>query len=955
MDSSGLSHLSADDNKLRPFRIMALTIAIAIPLVRFLLPADAYDPMWQRLLLSGIFMMAGIGSWVSKRVRKFFYYINYALIFLTNIWMLELSFLNGLRLEYITTFFVILVCSGLVFRHSRYIFAFMIGLFVFSLFLNPLVVDPVISIYYFYILEGVAMVTITLALEMLVSERKSMHEANENYRLITKISFENAEQGILILDKEGRTVLYNPTYPRLWGLDESDLVIGEKWAAGPKIKPLVQDKDAWSAVIKEAFEEPEKEIRQTIQLIDGRVYERSTRALFQNEKNLGRIWFTRDVTILHRVQEEKEKVRKRMSMQNQALLSLASSPDIKEGRLDAVLEQILDLAEQALDVWGAAIWLKSENGETLELNRSRNWEHTSKELSLNDHISYQSILGDSRVISWSQTEGSPSPLLELFPDLVKGACLDVPIRIGGEVSGLLMMHCPNRTNPWTEIEKSFAASMGDVVTLAAEANQRKRVEEQLGESVAVLRSVFEMSGVGIVVTAYDGRILDFNSLYREIWGITDKMLNTKSQQEIIEYARNLLKDEEKSQKAVQFLSDNPDQNRYDLLHFKDGKIVERYTGVLEVDGAVMGRIWYFRDLTRQFKADEDLRTSEQRNRALLDAIPDVMLLLGQEGEVLSSKVSEMPEYLGFQPEVGQHFREFFSEELIDLVSAGLDRVLEERTLVELESEVSFLGRTCDMEVRLTMNDAGEVLLMLRDVTQRKTIERELIQRNFELDSFVYRASHDLKAPLNSLMGLIDILKTGELNESQKQYMVLMDRSVVKLDTFIRNLTDFSRITRTEVEYQELDFQEMLDEIQESLQYMEEAERVRVTLNVEGESKVFGDRFHMGIVLSNLVSNAFKYQDFEKKESLVEVNVSIGRDSLVVEVKDNGIGIPAEHQNRLFELFFRASNQSFGSGLGLYITQNAVGKMGGAIDFKSVEGEGTSFTFRLPNQVQAISS
>ncbi|HEX2901293.1 MAG TPA: HAMP domain-containing sensor histidine kinase, partial [Bacteroidia bacterium] len=269
-------------------------------------------------------------------------------------------------------------------------------------------------------------------------------------------------------------------------------------------------------------------------------------------------------------------------------------------------------------------------------------------------------------------------------------------------------------------------------------------------------------------------------------------------------------------------------------------------------------------------------------------------------------------------------------------------------VVAYEHELELQGNLRDLEVRLTPSGPGEALLMARDVTERKKTERELVQRNHELDSFVYRASHDLKAPLNSLMGLIEILKAESKDPGLATYLHLMDKSVLNLDTFIRNLTEFSKIARLEIRNQGVDFNELISEVTEGLRYMENAERVQQHIELIPGPVFIGDSFHIGIVLGNLISNAVKYQDLKKAEPWVKVQVKTSTQDCQIIVEDNGLGIAAAHQGRIFELFYRASNQSFGSGLGLYITRNAVEKMKGTIEMHSEEGKGTQFVVTLPN-------
>ncbi len=235
-----------------------------------------------------------------------------------------------------------------------------------------------------------------------------------------------------------------------------------------------------------------------------------------------------------------------------------------------------------------------------------------------------------------------------------------------------------------------------------------------------------------------------------------------------------------------------------------------------------------------------------------------------------------------------------------------------------------------------------------DITERKRKENELINRNFELDSFVYRASHDLKAPLNSIMGLISLIREEKELDQILAFVTMMDKSVKKLDDFIKQLTQFSQDVRLNVVCKSLDFIQLLEEVLADLKFMDNAGRLTVNLNVEQTGKFYSDPVRLGIILANLISNSIKYQDLKKTKSTLDITVKV--DDLQAECifADNGVGISAEHLEKVFDLFFRASVQATGTGLGLYITHNAIQRLGGTIKVASKLGEGTTFTLILPS-------
>ena len=350
------------------------------------------------------------------------------------------------------------------------------------------------------------------------------------------------------------------------------------------------------------------------------------------------------------------------------------------------------------------------------------------------------------------------------------------------------------------------------------------------------------------------------------------------------------------------------------------------------------------------KSENALKKSLQRNKTLVNAVPDLLVRVDLEGHILDLKIPENYVFYKLVRTPTETLTDLFPDALAEEIMEHIKITIDQNAPTELEYQLKYQKIERDLEMRVARSGESEVLVMIRDVTERKTTERELIQRNFELDSFVYRASHDLKAPLNSLMGLIAIMKEESLPIESLTYLKLMDRSVLKLDTFIHNLTEFSRINRAGIKLEKIDLRGLTVEIFESLKYMEGSGDLKKEVVLEQEEPFVGDRFHLEVVLANLISNAIKYQDRQKETPFVRVTFLFEKTHVTIAVEDNGIGIPAHYQDRLFELFFRASNQSFGSGLGLYILRNAVDKLNGIISLDSEEGKGSIFQVTIPRDL-----
>lgn len=225
---------------------------------------------------------------------------------------------------------------------------------------------------------------------------------------------------------------------------------------------------------------------------------------------------------------------------------------------------------------------------------------------------------------------------------------------------------------------------------------------------------------------------------------------------------------------------------------------------------------------------------------------------------------------------------------------------------------------------------------------------ELQRANSELDFFVYSVSHDLRAPLSSLQGLINIAEQEAKPEEFIRYLEMMRRSVTKLDGFIKEVLDYSTNARVEISSEGINFQELLQELYDQLSNKSDKHPSELKIDVTGNDIFFSDKRRLSIVFNNLLSNSLKFYDASKSCTLIQVTIKIENDQALILFEDNGIGIEEKYMEKLFTMFYRATDKSPGSGLGLYITREVVKKLKGNIIVRSEYGLGTNFTIQLPN-------
>ena len=239
-----------------------------------------------------------------------------------------------------------------------------------------------------------------------------------------------------------------------------------------------------------------------------------------------------------------------------------------------------------------------------------------------------------------------------------------------------------------------------------------------------------------------------------------------------------------------------------------------------------------------------------------------------------------------------------------------------------------------------------VKLNLKAETDLKNKELHFVKANKERDKFVYSASHDLRAPLLSIKGLTNLMLLETRDARLIDYVKRIDYRIGDLDGFIKEIIDYSRNTRTEIVKEKVDLSMFVEDIFENLKYLSGPNEI-VLKNKIDQNHIFTDPSRLNVIFSNIISNAIKYADPDRTESWIEISSFWENQSIYIEAKDNGIGIPKDQIDKIFDMFFRASDKSDGSGLGLYIAKEMVDKLDGKISVSSVEKEGTSIILKLP--------
>lgn len=244
--------------------------------------------------------------------------------------------------------------------------------------------------------------------------------------------------------------------------------------------------------------------------------------------------------------------------------------------------------------------------------------------------------------------------------------------------------------------------------------------------------------------------------------------------------------------------------------------------------------------------------------------------------------------------------------------------------------------------------------VIMDISKEVDQEHKLIEKNLllekvnsELDRFIYSASHDLRAPISTMMGLLTLMKSENKGEHEK-YLEFLEGSVQKLDAHVRKLTTFSKITNESLVVLPIDMKALVSNVLDELKTHANYKIVFTEIVYGAEPTIDSDISNVRTIVFQLLKNAFDFADPKKSKSVLSISaINIGA-NMRIELLDNGIGIEKIHEDKIFKLFYRGSESSKGNGLGLYLVKEALVKIRGTIELSSEPRVGTSIVVTIPN-------
>ena len=478
---------------------------------------------------------------------------------------------------------------------------------------------------------------------------------------------------------------------------------------------------------------------------------------------------------------------------------------------------------------------------------------------------------------------------------------------------------------------------------------------------------------GLLYLNNDLQIIFVNDRFCSITGYTKEEVLGMSGQEFPPFLTGDLKTLPPKDTIV----DEPLHNE-SIMKRKGGEIrwVRTTESIHFESGKAIGRLIVFTDITTLKKTQDELKKREEGYRTFIDqsavgiwradyikpistALPverqvDLLLDTGIISEC-NDFMAGMYGYSGSSELIGRRIRDFYHIEnnLDDEKSRSLMKTFIENGYRISNAESKELDRNGIVRYMLNNNigiiENGSLIRtwgVQTDITDRKRTEKELLESNQELDTFFYKASHDLKGPLASVMGIVNLARLEQPDAIMDHYFELIEKSIKRLDQTLIDLIELARTRKGSSKLSHINLHTLVEEILGSLNHTPDYHRIQFIIYIDPEAEIVTDRVLIRSVLQNLIHNAINYCN--PANPTVQITITDNDQGYSIEITDNGPGIPDAVKSRVFEMFYRGNTESTGSGLGLYIVKNALEKMKGSIELKSIVGEGTTFTVCIPN-------
>jgi PAS domain S-box-containing protein len=514
---------------------------------------------------------------------------------------------------------------------------------------------------------------------------------------------------------------------------------------------------------------------------------------------------------------------------------------------------------------------------------------------------------------------------------------------------------PDQTTKWVEMVATPTRVHQSLIWrgLMNDISLRKQLEQQQQDAETRYRDLLESMPLGVGIHRM-GQLVYANRYAVELMGASSmEELISKPMEELIHPAY-LPMVQDRIQRMM----------RGEEVPIVEEKLIRLDGKVIDVE--MFSRRYIYRnepaiqilvkDITQQKQAAASVRKVETLFLQLFENAPLAIVMLDGNGKVVRINRG-FQNLFGFSIEElrGRGLNTFIVPRDLETQGNKIDSVISSYQVVQVETvRLHKDGRQISVILYgVPVRQEDETIAIFGvyvDITNIRSMEAELKTRNAELDNFVYKVSHDLRAPLTSVMGLVQLAALPGNTDNPHDYLKRIGAQVQQLDAFISDVLSHSKNLKMDVKIDEVNVEELVHKAFADLSYLAGANQVSYTVSHRGPA-LYSDPWRLSEVVRNLVSNAIKYRH-EQRPTQVSVSIDCSPESCEIKFADTGMGIASDKLPHVFDMFYRASSKAQGSGLGLYIVKNAIERLKGSLQVESKLSEGTTFIIHLPNYTPA---
>lgn len=493
---------------------------------------------------------------------------------------------------------------------------------------------------------------------------------------------------------------------------------------------------------------------------------------------------------------------------------------------------------------------------------------------------------------------------------------------------------------------------------------------KIKQTEKVFHELFENIADGVYKSTLKGKFVDVNPAMV-------KMLGYASKEELlkIDIAKDLYFSDKDREKALH--ADELGKIVVLKLKKKDGTELyaeDRSYNITDESGNVLYNQGILRDVTEKLKAEKDLKEKEQFNRGLLNSLTQHIAVINSKGDIISVNDAwrEFAKNNGdttlSRTAEGTNYFEVCMNSITNGDMVAAEALAGIKLVINKKSNLFMMEYPCHSSederwflLRASMFRSGENLVVIShdNITVRKKAELEkeritndLLIRNKDLEHFAFIVSHNLRAPVATIIGISDLLLNPEITEDVKQMTTKgLMVSTQKLDDVVKDLNKILQV-REQVNEKKSDvnLQEILGQVERNLILLIENAEAKINADFSAFSHIHSIKSYMYSIFYHLITNSIKYSK-PNENPVIEISNEIDEESAIIHFKDNGIGFNLEQNSeKVFGLYNRFNTEIDGKGLGLYLVKMQVEALGGTIFLKSELNQGSEFLIKFDKEI-----